>query len=268
MLAATRSASALATGSDANFAGCCTVVQMTRQDRATITPAAIARPKAQAKPDRRQNILLAAEKLFASNGYHAVSIRDIADEAGVPLALVGYYFGQKRELYHAIFEHWSAMIEERLESLRQALADADGDRLTALVEAFIAPVIRLRASAEGEYYALLMTRGLSMQSEDEEAIIREFFDPMATAFIDAFHKTLAAEYPGVSHAQVAWCYQFALGALLHHISDARVERLSKGKNQPSDPAAMPMLVSFIANGMRGAVRDTRPATRQPRAKSR
>lgn len=239
---------------------------MTRQNRATKAPAAVARPQSPAKPDRRQNILLAAEKLFARNGYHAVSIRDIADEAGVPLALVGYYFGQKRELYHAIFEHWSAMIEERLESLRRALAETDGDRLIALVEAFIAPVIRLRASVEGEYYALLMTRGLSLQSEEEDAIIREFFDPMATAFIDAFHRTLAAEYPGISHAQVAWCYQFALGALLHHISDARIERLSKGKNRPSDPAAMPLLVSFIANGMRGAVRDMGLAGKQSRTR--
>lgn len=241
---------------------------MTRQDRAAASPAAIARPKVAARPDRRQNILLAAEKLFARNGYHAVSIRHIADEAGVPLALVGYYFGQKHELYRAIFEHWGAMIEERMTSLRQALEQTGGDRLAALVDAFIAPVIRLRASVEGEYYALLMTRGLSLQSEEEDAIIREFFDPMATAFIDAFHRTLAAEFPGVSHAQVCWCYQFALGALLHHIGDTRVERLSKGKNRPSDPGAMPLLVSFVTHGMRGAVRDlgVTGKTRAPRAR--
>src|SRR5438309_57073 len=127
----------------------------------------IARPAAAAKPDRRQNILLAAEKLFAQHGYHAVSIRHIADEAGVPLALVGYYFGAKQALYHAIFEHWSGMINERLAALSQAMIDDGGDRLTRIVEAFISPVIRLRASAEGEYYALLMTRGLSLQSEEE-----------------------------------------------------------------------------------------------------
>jgi AcrR family transcriptional regulator len=239
---------------------------MTAPKRAAPARAAVTRPTVPAKPDRRQNILLAAEKLFAQNGYHAVSIRHIADEAGVPLALVGYYFGQKRELYRAIFEHWSSMIEERLASLRLALETAQADRLTALVEAFIAPVIRLRASAEGEYYALLMTRGLSMQSEDEDEIIREFFDPMATAFIDAFHKTLAAETPGVSHAQVVWGYQFALGALLHHISDTRVERLSKGRNRASDPGAMPLLVAFIASGLRGMMLGP-PAGGNPRRRS-
>ena len=72
-------------------------------------PARRARPAADAmaRPDRKQAILLAAEKLFAQHGYHGVTIRQIADEASVPLALVSYYYGQKHELFHAIFEHWS-----------------------------------------------------------------------------------------------------------------------------------------------------------------
>lgn len=218
----------------------------------------VTRPSTPSKPDRRQNILLAAEKLFGKYGYHAVSIRHIADEAEVPLALVGYYFGAKQALYHAIFEHWSGMISERLAALKLAMADASGDRLARLVDAFIEPVIRLRASPEGEYYALLMTRGLSQQSEEEDAIIREFFDPMAKSFIDAFHTALAAEFPGVKRPLVAWCYQFALGALLHHISDSRVHRLSGGESRPNDPAVMPNLVAFIAQGMRGAVMQTHP----------
>ncbi len=217
----------------------------------TARPRTVARAAA-VRPDRRHNILLAAEKLFAQSGYHAVSIRDIAEEAGVPLALVGYYFGTKQQLYHAIFEHWSEMIAERLTSLERAMAKGDANRLQQLVEAFIGPVIRLRASAEGEYYALLMTRGLAMQSEEEDNIIREFFDPMARAFIDAFYATLQAEFPGITRARVVWCYQFALGALLHHISDSRVHRLSMGENRPGDPDAMPLLVSFITQGMRGA----------------
>jgi len=74
-----------------------------------------------------QAILLAAEKLFAQHGYHAVTIRDIADEAGVPLALVGYYFGPKHELFAAIFEHWSGTLDERIAGLRQIAADAPAD---------------------------------------------------------------------------------------------------------------------------------------------
>src|SRR6218665_2989950 len=77
------------------------------------------------RPDRRRAILLAAEKLFAQHGYHAVMIRQIAEQAGVPLALVGYYFGPKHAPFHAIFEHWSHTIDERLAGL--AALDNDPD---------------------------------------------------------------------------------------------------------------------------------------------
>ncbi|MEO8060293.1 MAG: helix-turn-helix domain-containing protein, partial [Burkholderiales bacterium] len=138
------------------------------------------------RADRKQAILLAAEKLFAQRGYHAVTIRQIADEAAVPLALVGYYYGQKHELFHAIFAHWNRTIEERLERLRSVAADApDDDALRLIIEAFTGPVLRLRASSEGEYYALLVARELYHALEETDRVLRAYFDPMAHTFIDA-----------------------------------------------------------------------------------
>lgn len=202
------------------------------------------------RPDRRMAILLAAEKLFAQRGYHAVSIRQIAEEAGVPLALVGYYFGPKHELFHAIFAHWSRTIDERLAALRATSHDpADPQTLPRIIHAFVDPVLRLRASPEGESYALLVARELAHAQEEADRVLRQFFDPLAHAFIDA----LQAALPHASRAQVAWGYQFALGALMHHLSDRRVERLSRGENTANDPAAAPLLVAFIVGGLRAAL---------------
>lgn len=200
--------------------------------------------------DRKQVILLAAEKLFALSGYHATSIRQIAEEAEVPLALVGYYFGQKHELFHAIFSHWNGTIEERLTALRGIRIDpSEPLTLARIIEAFVGPVLRLRASAEGEYYALLVARELSNRTEEADQVLRDYFDPMAHAFIDAIHQAV----PHATREQAAWGYQFALGALIHHLSDSRVQRLSNGINQPSDPAVAPMLVAFIVAGLRAAL---------------
>jgi len=202
------------------------------------------------RADRRQAILLAAEKLFAQRGYHAVTIRQIAQEAEVPLALVGYYFGPKHELFQAIFEHWNRTIEERLAALRQVPADAPpAVAVRLIIEAFTGPVLRLRASAEGGYYALLVARELSHALEVTDRVMRACFDPMAHAFIDALHQRL----PHATRGEVAWCYQFALGALLHHLSDARVKRLSKGECVPGDPAGSKLLVDFIVGGIRAAL---------------
>lgn len=230
-------------------------------------PAALAVPPrppagraAEARPDRRQAILLAAEKLFALRGYHAVSIRQIADEAAVPLALVAYYFGAKHELFIAIFAHWGGTIEARLAALRQVVpGPAPADTLRAIVRAFVDPVLELRASAEGEYYALLVARQLYQAVDEAEAVLRTWFDPMAHAFIDALH----AAVPGSSRPQAAWCYQFMLGALLNHLSDTRIAGLSRGANRPADPAAAPLLLDFLTGGLVLALRPAGLARSSP-----
>jgi AcrR family transcriptional regulator len=209
-----------------------------------------------AKPDRRFAILLAAEKLFAQHGYNGVSIRQIAQAADVPLALVGYYFGPKQALFHAIFEHWNSTITQRLAALALVQAqEQQADYLERVVDAFVSPVLRLRASVEGEWYALLMTRGLNEPGEQTDLIMARYFDPMAHAFIDA----LMAAFKGCTRAQMAWCYQFMLGTLLHHISDTRVARLSGGANSPCAPQAQALLQAFVVGGMRQAMAQAYPA---------
>lgn len=224
------------------------------------TASAPARRKSETapRPDRQQAILLAAEKLFAQRGYHAVTIRQIAEEAGVPLALVAYYYGPKQDLFHAVFAHWGQTIEERLTELDAAMQDpADPQTLTRIVEAFVGPVIRMRSSAEGQYYAQLVGRELAYNSEEADRVLHDFFDPMAHRFIDALHLAL----PHGTRAEVAWGYQFALGSLLHHLVDDRIARLSNHINTPSDPAAAERLVRFIVGGLRAAL--PAPSKRSP-----
>ncbi len=222
--------------------------------------AAARRAASPERRDRRTDILLAAEKLFAQQGYHAVSLRQIAGEAGVPLALVGYYFGAKNELFHAIFERWQPTIEARLALLREAVSQtrAQPSALPRIVSAFVEPVLQMRASPEGESYALLVSRELSYSRDEADRVLRDFFDPLAHAFIDALHATRSQ----VSRAQAAWSYQFALGALLHHISDDRVARLSLGVNTPNDTAAALLLVRFITAGIDAALQPLTPTDDQ------
>jgi len=215
------------------------------------------------RPDRRAAILLAAERLFALRGYHAVSLRQFAEEAGVPLALVGYYFGAKHELFIAIFAHWNGTIQARLAALAAVhVVPGSPATLQAIVEAFVQPVLTLRASSEGEYYALLVARQLYQAVDEAEAVLRTYFDPMAHAFIDALHAAL----PGATRPQVAWGYQFMLGALLNHLSDTRIVALSRGANQPADPAAGPLLMRFITGGLQAAFAVPAPAA-VPRPKT-
>jgi AcrR family transcriptional regulator len=205
---------------------------------------------ANATPNRKEAILRTAERLFAQHGFHGVSIRDIAEDAGVPLALVGYYYGPKVDLYHEIYRQRAGFVQERLTLLAQVQQQAAPDQLLEdIVKAFVLPVLRVAATPDGRTFLRLMSRGMNDQVAEDEPVIRELFDPLAHAFIDALKEAL----PGASLGEAAWCYQFALGALLHHVIDERVERLSHGENRPGDgETAGPLLVRFITEGMRRA----------------
>jgi len=53
------------------------------------------------KPDTRSQILDVARRRFLQGGYQAVTLRSVAAEAGVDVALVSYYFGSKKGLFGA-----------------------------------------------------------------------------------------------------------------------------------------------------------------------
>ncbi len=50
-----------------------------------------------------EKIRMAAKKLFTERGYAATTIRDVAEEAGVNIALLNYYFRSKDKLFKSIF---------------------------------------------------------------------------------------------------------------------------------------------------------------------
>ena len=62
------------------------------------------RPGAADSPDIREGILDMAEWLFATQGFAATSVREIAERVDVTPAMVHYYFGSKKKLLYAVVE--------------------------------------------------------------------------------------------------------------------------------------------------------------------
>ncbi|MES2629210.1 MAG: TetR family transcriptional regulator [Bacteroidota bacterium] len=67
--------------------------------------------------EKQQQIISAAERLFASKGFDGTSVREIAQEAGVNLAMISYYFGSKEKLLEAIFDERIIYFRTELESV-------------------------------------------------------------------------------------------------------------------------------------------------------
>lgn len=106
------------------------------------------------KEGTAERIRAAADELFCRVGYDAVSVRDVAERAGVNKALVFYHFKSKADL----FEH---VVERYYDAHRRALADAFGaegdarDRIHRMLDAY------LDFMAENVRYAVLVQQQIS-----------------------------------------------------------------------------------------------------------
>ncbi len=64
------------------------------------------------RADRRRQLLDAAVRVFARQGFHASRVSDIATEAGVAHGLVYHYFSSKDEVLDTVFrERWGLLLD-------------------------------------------------------------------------------------------------------------------------------------------------------------
>ncbi|WP_281322387.1 TetR/AcrR family transcriptional regulator [Flavobacterium aestivum] len=86
--------------------------------------------------DKQIQILGVAEKLFAEKGFDGTSIRDIAKEAKINIAMVSYYFGSKEQLLESIVLNRITDIKLQLDIL--TLEDLDPlQKINKLIELYI-----------------------------------------------------------------------------------------------------------------------------------
>ena len=87
--------------------------------------------------DKRDHILTSAEKLFAEKGFDGTSVRDIAQLAGVNLAMISYYFGSKEKLLEALIEFRAMYAYGILEELNKNESLSPWDKIDRLVEFYV-----------------------------------------------------------------------------------------------------------------------------------
>ncbi len=78
----------------------------------------------------RKNIIVdAAEKLFASKPFHKVSMRDIAKEAGISASAIYRYFPDQKSLFLESFSRGTTQFKEKLEGLISENSDFSIDMI-------------------------------------------------------------------------------------------------------------------------------------------
>jgi len=122
----------------------------------------------------RALLLDAARRRFAHDGYAATTVRDIAEDAGVNVALINRYFQSKEGLFEACLK---SVIDELG---REAGAVADLGQVPERIGAYTAGLL----AADGPREALLLLLRASGDDRTEEmrtGLLRMFTERLASA---------------------------------------------------------------------------------------
>ena len=183
----------------------------------------------------RDLIMDTAERLFADQGFHAVSMREIAKAAGIHVGSISYHFTSKEGLLLEIYRrHCRPMNQRRGELLREAERIGDPDeRLEAIVRAYVLPAFSSGTDLAGGGARFTRLRAM-MSAEGNELIkdvIASTFDDTSHALVDAIGRCL----PNVPRPVIVWRCHFLLGALYYTlVNPERVTRLSRGAAKGDD----------------------------------
>jgi len=90
-------------------------------------------------PERRESILLAAQKLFAEKGLHGVSIDEIARAVDVSPAILYRHFRSKQVLYDAVLQSMSGKRESYVDTVINSGTSFE-DVLTGMTQVYIKSV--------------------------------------------------------------------------------------------------------------------------------
>jgi AcrR family transcriptional regulator len=153
-------------------------------------------------PARKERILTAAAELVARNGFHAVSMADIGNFAGITGPAIYRHFASKSAILVALFDR---TIDELLADEAHTLTThADHEaRLDALIAAQVRFVVRDRAIAQVYHHEIR-----NLPAEDQSRLRRK-----QRLYVEEWVHVVRELRPGLDDATARALVHAAIGAV-------------------------------------------------------
>lgn len=183
--------------------------------------------------DTKEELLDAAERLFARDGIHGARIREINELAGQrnPSAL-HYHFGSRRGLVEAIMLRHQSEIDKVVERRLDELEAAGDPSVDAIVAAVIEPTLARLRTSSGRAWARIVPQILGTLSENVRRGVAEPSTPQMLRILQLLKGRLAHLPEEVQRERLV-DYMLVLSTLVAE----RAHQLDTTRRRPLDDAA-------------------------------
>jgi TetR/AcrR family transcriptional regulator len=138
----------------------------------------LARPRSAGFDLQREQMLAAAAELFASRGYTATTMQQLAEACGVSKATLYHYVRDKNDLLAQITRGHVARLEALVQQVQATPLDARG-RLIELIERF------MQVYARSQHEHRVLTEDVKFLADDERGAVLDAQRRVVSAFAEA-----------------------------------------------------------------------------------
>jgi AcrR family transcriptional regulator len=190
------------------------------------------------RPSRREDILEAATRVFATKGWTDAAISDVAEVADVAVTAVYYHFAGKDDLFGAALQRALASISDVVLTARPEPGHTDSTTLIQAIDAVWAWI------DNNPYPAALVHIQLPGATRQTDAIRRDFHDlHVRRAFDYLDHPGPVEHRPSPARMGAA---TLAMQTLVDILMSVHAMRLEDGPLSKASPAAVRTEVHRIA----------------------
>ncbi|HAZ92691.1 MAG: TetR/AcrR family transcriptional regulator [Chitinophagaceae bacterium] len=181
------------------------------------------RVKSLAKPEL---ILAKAEKLIALKGFTATSIREIAKEAGVNIAMISYYFGSKEKLLENLLQ---TRMEEKQEYVKQIISDPkinEWQKFEKIIDGYVENV-----KNNQDFFHIMVSLQLTTKNKRILSFIRNF----RFVYLNLFESLIVAGNRNkifTKHPDVVMLQATLTGTIFFALKSKALYKLYKKNYQP------------------------------------
>ncbi|TDF42120.1 TetR/AcrR family transcriptional regulator [Alteromonadaceae bacterium M269] len=168
----------------------------------------------------KEQILNAAEMLFAEHGFADTSLRAITQAAKVNLASVNYHFGSKKLLIQAVLQRYLDVLMPEIDhQLTIMLEKNESPTTEQLMTTLVDPLLslnRVRPNGTATFVQLL-GRGYT----ETQGHLRRFMTVNFGDVLGRFMGIIQDVVPGLSAADLFWRLHFAMGTFVFSMASSQ-----------------------------------------------
>jgi AcrR family transcriptional regulator len=168
----------------------------------------------------KEQILDAAETLFAEHGFADTSMRAITQMAKVNLASINYHFGSKKLLIQAVLQRYLTTLMPNIDKqLSELLNNEDLPNTEQLMTTLVGPLLALnKVRPNGTaIFVQLLGRGYT----ETQGHLRRFMMVNFGDVLNRFTRALKGVVPDLSDADLFWRLHFAMGTFVFSMASSQ-----------------------------------------------